>query len=122
METDGIGREFDYIVNCLHALNQKQYRTALKSLDVGLRQHLQSAAQVDGEALLKHISAIVSYLEFRLEEDFGFRLDDAEVETRPKSERRCSFCASEETDVQLIAGPEAFICAECVKKCAALIN
>jgi hypothetical protein len=119
------GSEFQYILNSLDALSHKQYREALRVLGDGLRSQLQSSGEVDGHLLLKRMNTLVSYLEHRLEEDFGFSVDDedAAAQTLQMSEtRRCAFCGAEETQRQLIAGPTALICADCVKACAALID
>src|SRR5919201_1307389 len=43
--------------------------------------------------------------------------------TSPKKELRCSFCNKPESKVQqLIAGPNVYICNECVKICVDILN
>jgi ClpX C4-type zinc finger protein len=117
-----MGSEFDYIMNSLDSLARKQYGEALRILGDGIRSQLESSAEVDGRLLLKHMNTLVSYLEHRLEEDFGFS-PDAEIELDQTSKaRRCSFCGTEEGQRQLIAGPTALICTDCVKACAALVD
>ena len=34
---------------------------------------------------------------------------------------RCSFCGKREGQVQMIAGPDVFICGECVQACSELL-
>lgn len=114
--------DFQYLTNCLDSLVRKNYGEALRILGDGLRAQLQSSGEVDGRLLLRHMNILVSYVEHRLEEDFGFSVDDGNTEPHDSDLRRCSFCGAEETQKQLIAGPTTLICADCVKACAALID
>ena len=114
--------DLQYLTNCLDSLARKNYSEALRTLGDGLRNQLQSSQEVDGRLLLRHMNILVSYLEHRLEEDFGFFVDDESSETQASDIRRCAFCGAEETQQQLIAGPTTLICADCVKACAALID
>ena len=99
------GSEFQYIRNCLDSLAQKNYREALKTLGDGIRSQLQSSTELDGQLLLKHMNTVISYLEHRLEEDFGFSVDDENTRQRTLAKRRCSFCGAEEAQKKLVAGP-----------------
>ena len=111
---------FDYINPCFQALSERRYGEAVRLLQQGLSQHLAAPEQIDSTALVKHLHALVSYLEFRLEEDFT---GEGSKSDQPKSaERRCSFCGKRQSEVtRLIAGPGVFICDECVNVCSEVL-
>ena len=119
---DEIGSEFQYVVKCLDSLAQKRYREAMETLGDGLRYQLQASKEVDGRLLLKHMNTVVSYLEHRLAEDLGFSLDDRVNHSEVQVNRRCSFCGMDEKQERLIAGPAVSICADCIERCAVLIE
>ena len=60
--SSSIDPEFQYIVNCFDALNEKRYRYAIRILDEGLNKHLNNPEQLNVTALLKHVSALINYL------------------------------------------------------------
>ena len=63
----------------------------------------------------RHIEAVMNALS-----DAGIQVTD---ETSPTSDLSCSFCGKPQTEVlQLIAGPKAFVCSECVQLCVQIIS
>ena len=115
-----IGPDFAYIEPSLTALNKSQYADAIRLLDDGLKQHLDEAAgNLDVHELIRHVSAFINYLEFRLEEDFGINQEGNAKPELSNVECRCSFCGDKQSEVKrLIAGPGVFICKECIKICS----
>ena len=110
--------QFKYIADSFEALSARRYGDALRVLDEGLHQHLTSSEPLDARALVQRMSTLISYLEFRLDEDFGISKDKSVMPELLKPERRCSFCGNEQSETRkLIAGPEAIICGECIKQC-----
>jgi ClpX C4-type zinc finger protein len=52
----------------------------------------------------------------------GIRIADERTSSMPGSAWSCSFCGKAQSDVlQLIAGPDAFICNECVQLCVGIV-
>ena len=114
-----IGPDFAYIERSLTALNKSQYADAIRLLDDGLNQHLAQAGNLDVRELIRHVSAFINYLEFRLEEDFGINQEGKVKPERSKVENRCSFCGDIQSEAKrLIAGPAVFICDSCIKTCS----
>lgn len=102
-------------MQCFDALNKSQYSDAIRLLDDGLNQHLISPEQVDVTALIKHVRALINYLEFRLEEDF--EIDEHVRREDAKREPRCTFCGARQSEAKrIIAGPGVFICDKCIKQ------
>lgn len=113
---------FEYIAECLRAMGDRQYRDALTLLDEGIRNQLASPQEVNAGELLKHLQALIAYLDFRLGEDFGTQWE-AQPNEKDKIQIRCSFCGKTEPEVsKIIAGPGVFICNECIRTCAGALN
>jgi hypothetical protein len=109
---------FAYVSVCLAAINERRYRDALTSLDAGITKQLESPQTVDAGELLKHVRTLISYLDFRLGEDFGSQWE-AQPNEEDQTQIRCSFCGKTEPEVKkIIAGPGVFICNECIQICA----
>lgn len=109
---------FEYVSVCLRAINERRYRDALTSLDDGINRQLASPQTVNSGDLLKHFRALISYLDFRLGEDFGSQWE-VQPNVKDETEVRCSFCGKTEPEVKkIIAGPGVFICNECIQICA----
>ena len=107
--------DFGYVDVCLRAIDERRYRDALTSLDDGINKQLGSPQTVDAGELLKHFRALITYLDFRLAEDFGTEWE-AQPYTVDKTEIRCSFCGKKKLEVKrIIAGPGVFICNECIQ-------
>lgn len=120
--SSSIDPEFQYIVNCFDALNEKRYRYAIRILDEGLNKHLNNPEQLNVTALLKHVSALINYLEFRLEEDFKIGLDEQTVKESLKLETRCSFCGERQSETKpIVGGPGIYICADCIRSCSDIL-
>src|SRR2546428_5897245 len=114
-----ISPDFAYIERSLTALNSSRYADAIRLLDDGLNQHLAQADNLDVHELIKHVSAFINYLEFRLEEDFGINEEGSANPEPSRVENRCSFCGDMQSQVKrLIAGPAVFICDSCIKTCS----
>ncbi|MDX6384799.1 MAG: ATP-dependent Clp protease ATP-binding subunit ClpX [Blastocatellia bacterium] len=115
-------REFDFIFRCLDALRERRYRDAVVVLEKGLSSQLNSPVEMESSALFKHLHALISYLEFRLEEDFGIQWNQEDQPVKENAERRCSFCGKNQSDAKkIIAGPGVFICDVCVNTCANIL-
>lgn len=115
--------EFDFIFRCLDAMRERRYRDAVIVLEKGLSSQVSSPVEMDSTALFKHLHALISYLEFRLEEDFGIQWDKEYQPAKENAERRCSFCGKNQSEVKkIIAGPGVFICDECVNTCANILT
>jgi hypothetical protein len=102
----------------MNAIGERRYRDALTSLDEGISQQLASPNEVDAEEFLKRFRTLLAYVDSCLDKDFG-----EQWETQPYEEDqaliRCSFCGKTEPEVdKIIAGPDVFICNECIVICA----
>lgn len=118
-DSSGIGPGFEYVIQCFDALNKSRYSDALRLLDDGLNQHLLNPEEVDIKALLKHVSALINYLEFRLEEDKNVPSEEPIDKDELNPETRCSFCGDRQSEnKEIIAGPGVNICDECVRQCS----
>jgi len=114
--------QLNYIAESLQALHEKRYSDSLRLLERGLSGHRSSSAPLDARALAKRLSVLVSYLEYRLGEDFGIYKEGIIEAEESQPERRCSFCGKPQSDErELIAGPEAYICEECIKHCSSAL-
>jgi ClpX C4-type zinc finger len=109
---------FEYVSVCLRAIDERRYRDALTSLNAGITKQLAFPQSVDAGDLLKHFGTLISYLDFRLGEDFGTQWE-AQPNEEDQTQIRCSFCGKTEPEVnKIIAGPGVFICNECIRGCA----
>ena len=115
--------QLKYIEDSLEALSQRRYADALRMLDEGLNEHLTSSAPIDARLLAKRLSTLITYLEFRLQEDFGIGGKEPPMAEQLQREHRCSFCGNEKSqDRKLLAGPVAMICDQCIKQCSDAIG
>ena len=111
----------EYIDACLDAIGERRYRDALKLLDEGISKQLASSQAVHATELLKRFGALITYLDFRLGEDFGTQWE-AQPNEEDQTKIRCSFCGKAEPEVKkIIAGPGVFICNECIRICASAL-
>jgi len=118
--SDSIGgdSQFAYLAAAQSALAKRNYRDALNRLHSGINDDLASEPQGELGRLLKSFSTLLSYLDFRLGEDFGSQWE-AQPNEAAEADIRCSFCGKKEKEVsRIIAGPGVFICDECVRICA----
>jgi hypothetical protein len=110
--------DFEYVNICLRAIDERRYHDALTSLEDGITKQLASQHRVNSADLLKHFRTLISYLDFRLGEDFGSQWE-VQPNVADENEIRCSFCGKKEPEVKrIIAGPGVFICNECIQICA----
>lgn len=113
---------FEYVGACLQAIGERRYRDALTLLDEGINMQLKSPQDVNAGELLKHVGALIAYLDFRLGEDFGTQWE-VQPNEEDQTEIRCSFCGKPEPEVdKIIAGPGVFICNECIRTCAGALT
>lgn len=105
------------------------YKNALKILLQGLgnlSQTTKGVAGVAGQELILRCYMVASTLETRLKNVYGDEWQDSiEIPEPPdkNEEIRCSFCRKLQTEVfKIIAGPEVYICNECVDICNEIIT
>ena len=109
---------FEYIAAAQTAIGNRRYRDALTLLHAGINNELASEQPGGSAQLLQHLSTLISYLDFRLGEDFGSKWE-VQLNENDLIEFRCSFCGKKEPEVRrIIAGPGVFICDECIQICA----
>src|SRR2546423_2944487 len=117
-EATNRARGFELITSCINAIGQKRYRDALTSLDEGISKQLRNPNEVNAAEFLNRIKTLLAYLDSHLSEDFGQQWEMQPPEEE-KPQIRCSFCGKTEAEVgKIIAGPEVFICNECIVICA----
>ena len=109
---------FEIITSCMNAIGERRYRDALTSLDEGISKQLASPNEVNAAEFLNRLKTLLAYLDSRLSEDFGEQWETLPYEEE-QAQIRCSFCGKPEAEVgKIIAGPDVFICDECVRICA----
>jgi hypothetical protein len=87
------------------AMDQRQFKVALKA---GIEEYLQCEARGDEQASMAALGLVHLAITELL---FGEKEQEDRGRHSPPS---CSFCGQSGPDVRLGAGPDAFICADCV--------
>lgn len=125
-ESPNIPVELRFLSDCLVAISNQEYRTALETTKTGLEGMLGSAVSVNAQQLASLFYMTIGYLESRLKESYGEHWENrVEIPKIPEKEKemRCSFCGKEQRDVQkIIAGANVFICDKCVGICNQILE
>jgi hypothetical protein len=112
---------FDFIQTAMNAMSQARYGEAFTLIEEGISSQVAASSDPRSQSLLNALKVALAYLDFRLREDFGDRWDTSTMpqKQREQLEIRCSFCGETKSDTrQIIAGPDVFICDECIVRCA----
>ena len=113
--------ELRFLSDCLVAISNQEYRSALETAMAGLENMLGREASINTQQLVSVFYMTIDYLESKLKEAYGERWDkNVEIPELLEKEKeiRCSFCGKEQAEVKkIIAGPNVFICDECVGIC-----
>ena len=125
-EPPNIPTELSFFSDCLVAISNQEYKTALETTKTGLESMLGSEVSISTQQLASLFYMTVGYLESRLREAYGEswekHVEKSETLEKEK-ERCCSFCGKNQVEVKkIIAGPSVFICNECVGICNQILN
>ena len=116
-----IPTELGFLSDCLVAISNQEYRTALETAKAGLENMLGRETSINTQQLVSVFYMTIDCLESKLKEACGERWDKGvEIPELLEKEKeiRCSFCGKEQAEVtKIIAGPNVFICDECVGIC-----
>jgi hypothetical protein len=118
--------DLGFFMRCKRAISNQEYRNALEILTEGLDDLLENDEQIGNASLIMHFQAIVDELESTLKNTYGDAWGlQAQDAGRPRESRKiaCSFCKKTQTQVaKIIAGPDVYICDECVEICGQIIS
>lgn len=125
-EPPNIPNELSFLSDCLVAISNHEYRTALETTKTGLEDMLGSEVSVNTQQLASLFYMTVGYLESKLKEAYGEswekHIEIPEISEKEK-ETRCSFCGKNRVEVKkIIAGSSVFICNECVGICNQILS
>lgn len=110
-----------YLDVCLEAVNQSDYVEVLLTLRKGIERSLPYAKEVDAYQFLTKLLSVLltleSHLNWEVSESLRRPVQTSQGQTKA-NEPRCSFCGKTQAEVvQLIAGPNIYVCNECVGIC-----
>jgi hypothetical protein len=121
-----IPTELRFLSDCLVAISNQEYRSALETAKAGLENLLGSEASINTQQLASVFYMTIGSLESKLKEAYGERWDEGvEIPALLEKEKeiRCSFCGKDQAEVKkIIAGPNVFICDECVGICNQILE
>ena len=115
-----------YLDACLEAVNQSEYVEVLLTLRKGIQQSLPYAKEVDTYQFLTKLLSLLltleSHLNWEVSESLRRPAQTAAGQTSG-NQLRCSFCGKVQSEViQLIAGPNTYICNKCVGICNKILE
>ena len=118
--------ELRFFSDCLVAISNQEYGTALQTAKAGLENMLGREVSINSQQLVSVFYLTIGSLESKLKEAYGERWDKGvEIPELLEKEKeiRCSFCGKEQAEVKkIIAGPNVFICDECVGICNQILK
>ncbi len=118
--------ELKFLSDCLVAISNQEYRSALEVTRVGLKGILECDVPVDPKQLASLFYMTAGYLESKLKEAYGEQWEKhIEIPEIPAKEKevRCSFCGKEQREVKkIIGGAGIFICDGCVGICNQILE
>ena len=121
-----IPTELRFFSDCLVAISNQEYGTALETAKAGLENMLGREASISTQQLASLFYMTIGSLESKLKEAYGERWDKGvEIPKLLEKEKeiRCSFCGKDQAEVKkIIAGPNVFICGECVGICNQILD
>lgn len=121
----GLDPELRFFIQCSRAISEQRYRDALEIIRAGLDELIGKNTWVKSDDLMMCLYSVIQELESTLKKAYGSDWQERIGIPEIPEEReilRCSFCGKAQYDVgKLIAGPNAYICNECVEICNEII-
>jgi hypothetical protein len=116
-----------YFTEAEAEIRERRFAQALFTLEDGLNASYHSSPPLESKTLIRHLFGFIGVLKLGLVQNFGEKWQDQIMKRMPRRqaaalEMCCSFCGQPKDNVSnLIAGPEANICNQCVDICVEII-